>query len=814
MQCVGQFQLTMLEPLRKIPACQRCRSRKKKCDPKLPACSNCVRANTECMNFDKVLGRTILRRELHNNDVEVAAGAKAPNGESGGPVVPQRADSAKKRRLESPALLSESTPNYTEFSDDSGRYERVSVNTMFAAVLEGTRGVIDLDHDMKEYLVATRGTREVFITNENRAVARLERDILRAYRRNIVHNRATDLAAYDRGILSSVFKRYFTWMNSSYPVLHELEAQTTMQRCWDKEAGDLDQFQGRMVFAIALALFSRPHLANLEIGQVARTFWKAAMPGLAKANAATGSLGELQNVLLVLQYTLLVPESGNLWQLSGTAMRHATGMSLYTEPNPLQRFDALTLDLRRRMFWTCYCVDRTLSTVMGRPSTVPDSWITAQLPSLQEDRLISAAGIAQGPACNLKVAMVLHVGICRLQSEIHARLYGPLLERTKNDHIDHIAWTWNMYDQLRVWRNAYVLPTPLLMREWADFQFHVSVVLLMRPLPHRPVPTHDELHVAFHSAGEAMKLVRLQHRDHLAEFAWLTGQNLFMCGLTYIHALKVLSARTAPRPMCLSFVDVVLQVQACTSMLETLSALNPSGDDNMRNVFELASSATLHDVAKHLPSHRTVAGGCFWEVLARSENARMHRPVEIDGVSVAIQTSATFAQPYSVDDPRLRDFDEAHFYAHDTDAGVPELKRTNRADRDRENGVDRDRNDRTLAERDQMDRGVDERMQVMGRRGLALSELSGLDVRLQLGLVLGLVLEGLLEHGQEGDTFFRSTMAQFSGAASEMGILVYGMDGLAAILTVASEAEPLVALPDYTVPDLTAELDRWFLYPM
>jgi hypothetical protein len=40
---------------------------------------------------------------------------------------------------------------------------------------------------------------------------------------------------------------------------------------------------------------------------------------------------KLQNILLLLQYTLLVPKAGNLGQLSGSAMRFATEMGLYAE---------------------------------------------------------------------------------------------------------------------------------------------------------------------------------------------------------------------------------------------------------------------------------------------------------------------------------------------------------------------------------------------------------------------------------------------------------------------------------------------------
>lgn len=761
----------MKAALRKIPACQRCHLRKKKCDSNLPACSNCASVNSECLNFDKILGRPIPRHVLitplersesgsknYATEMALDLAADRPSldeldeekrnyGSPASDQLGQSSDNGRKRHKTD--LLQSNSTNYETY-DDVNTFS-MSVNTMFSGP-DNTANVIDrnLENEMNEYdSSTTRGVREEFIANEVKAVVKLENDVLSAYHKNIVRDQATDISAYEKPLMMRICKRYFTWMNSSYPVMHEILTYDLLERCWGGEASTLDWFQMKMLIAIALGSINRPYISHSEIGQVSKMFWKSAMTLFGRANTGLASLENLQNVLLLLQYTLLVPETGSLWQLSGTAMRFATGMSLYLEPTPSQKFDPLTLDLRRRMFWTCYCIDRTLSTVMGRPATVPDSWITAKLPSIYEDKLITTKSITPGPACNLKVAMVVHVGICRLQSEIHSRLYGPVVSPDEIDVEAQTTWTWQMYDQLRFWRNSLVLPTPLIMKEWTDFQFHLLVVLLLRPLPNRPNPSDEELHVAFHSAGEAMKLVKTMHRDLLAEFSWLTVQNLFMCGLTFINSLREFSNRTPPKSLCVSFVDIVLQVQACTSMLETLSALKVGGDDKMRNVFEVASSNTLHDVVKNFSSLRN-AGLCHWELLARSNNLLLQRPVEIDKISVPIQNQSLL-EPFGGDDPRYYDYDENHFYLHDTDAQV-----------------------------------------------------SGQDASPHL----------LVPDGEE--SYFKVSISQRNSSDTEVTNTIFGMDGLAAISTVASEAEPLVsALADYaTVLDQTTELERYFLYPI
>lgn len=47
---------------RAISSCTRCRSRKQKCDGKLPACSACERAKVECIGFDAISKTNVSRK--------------------------------------------------------------------------------------------------------------------------------------------------------------------------------------------------------------------------------------------------------------------------------------------------------------------------------------------------------------------------------------------------------------------------------------------------------------------------------------------------------------------------------------------------------------------------------------------------------------------------------------------------------------------------------------------------------------------------------------------------------------------------------
>lgn len=54
--------VTQYKVARAISSCTRCRSRKQRCDGKLPACSACERANVECIGFDAISKTNVSRK--------------------------------------------------------------------------------------------------------------------------------------------------------------------------------------------------------------------------------------------------------------------------------------------------------------------------------------------------------------------------------------------------------------------------------------------------------------------------------------------------------------------------------------------------------------------------------------------------------------------------------------------------------------------------------------------------------------------------------------------------------------------------------
>ena len=84
---------------------------------------------------------------------------------------------------------------------------------------------------------------------------------------------------------------------------------------------------------------------------------------------------------------LLNPEKGSIWFLVGLACRTCVDLGFHNERNAQkERLDNLETDMRRRLFWCTYKMDRLLSVSLGRPVTIPDGFINVPVGGLDATR--------------------------------------------------------------------------------------------------------------------------------------------------------------------------------------------------------------------------------------------------------------------------------------------------------------------------------------------------------------------------------------------------------------------------------------------
>lgn len=294
--------------------------------------------------------------------------------------------------------------------------------------------------------------------------------------------------------------------------------------------------------------------------------------------------------------------------------------------------DVLKVQMRLRVFWCCYNLDRAVAVTLGRPVGIADSDIDVevimtrsiftsgimlkffQLPCDIDDDKITVSGLLGEPRYGSEppttVSSAIHtVRLRQLWARIQASMYPQnnasspdaitssiLAEGFKTDLQD---WLNSAPDQLvenRRHNNAYA------SHSWFQLMFHHSILLIHR---HRLVtagrgedkeylPSSVYLDCAS-SAQSICHLYRQLYISHRLNDTWGALHVLFLGGVTFLHCLWM-----SPEVRAEYRLDKV--ATTCTSCIVVLAVMAErwSAVQSYRDAYDMLSGATQAMLAESL----------------------------------------------------------------------------------------------------------------------------------------------------------------------------------------------------------------------
>ncbi len=150
--------------------------------------------------------------------------------------------------------------------------------------------------------------------------------------------------------------------------------------------------------ALSTMALSRSLDPTAELRMSSEAFYVEAakhMEAVYEDNTYTG----LQAILLCCYYSMLNPTRGSIWFLVGLASRTCVDHGFHHETaEQAESVGALELDMRRRLFWATYNLDRLLSHALGRPPSIPDGHISVPVSVVGVRRIARALKSLRHPA--------------------------------------------------------------------------------------------------------------------------------------------------------------------------------------------------------------------------------------------------------------------------------------------------------------------------------------------------------------------------------------------------------------------------------
>jgi hypothetical protein len=180
---------------------------------------------------------------------------------------------------------------------------------------------------------------------------------------------------------------YWENLHFQYPFLHKPTHMKLIDQVLNSETNSpVATFQVYMVLAISTTILSRRVKAPLS----SEGYCVTAMTYFDQVQLE-GSLEGLQCLLLLQMYALHNPSLGlNVWYLSYQCIASVLDLGLQRDVRAGKNLSFLTQEMRTRIFWSVYSLDRTLATIMGRPIGLRDE------------------------GCELRVSMTGKVEICSI----------------------------------------------------------------------------------------------------------------------------------------------------------------------------------------------------------------------------------------------------------------------------------------------------------------------------------------------------------------------------------------------------------------
>ncbi|KAK9319526.1 fungal-specific transcription factor domain-containing protein [Lipomyces orientalis] len=459
---------------RRVPlACSSCRQRKSRCTGESP-CSMCKDLQVECIYPDESSNnltgdkRYILRLEKRlvgiERTVQQLWQAKGPITSS--PVAAQPTDDvAQKRQSDTISELGE--VDYSEnaidgmgamnFTDEKecgffGPSSNIAFMRYLSRAMSKTESN-DVSRVVTPPPVRKRGgmesvgqTQAPGVSQEPTAV-----DFIAPRHVNIYA-----LPPEDR--TRTLIEQYFEKTGQLLPFIHEISFRETylqmrlrgfskIRRTW---LGLLN-----IILAISTSLSMKDGISPEERIQESDIYYQRANSLCDRESKRNASLEMVQYLLILGQYLQGTQKSIQAWTTHGLAISAAYQIGLHS-PDTNQGYSPLECEIRKRTWFGCVLLDRTLSMTFGRPCSIPESYIQLDLPS-QEIQMLSSGsedgGSSQLDGAFFTAAIKLYVILYHVLDSCYGQNLGLQNSLSAADSMSHIL---DGQRRLNEWRTQLV----------------------------------------------------------------------------------------------------------------------------------------------------------------------------------------------------------------------------------------------------------------------------------------------------------------------------------------------------------------------
>ncbi|PYH31552.1 uncharacterized protein BO87DRAFT_399365 [Aspergillus neoniger CBS 115656] len=348
-------------------------------------------------------------------------------------------------------------------------------------------------------------------------------------------------------------RKYFRTVHLIYPFLLEPTHMSVIERVYaSHNENPLDLFQVYMVLSISALYLSRECKVHLPV----EGYYASAMKYVEQV-CSYGSITALQCMLLLMVYALHNPSTNvNIWNLNYQCLASVIDLGLQRDvrASPSLGISLLDQEIRTRIFWVVYTLDRAICTMMGRPIgirdeacemrfplDIPDTGLVNPDPNRNESQespshMSHSIHLFKLAKMNSEIKYVMH----SIQRDVPSYAYPPVR--------DIFTWQRDMIKTLKDWKSTIPQESTSggnVMAKLCKTRYHETMVLLLRPSPAIPKPSEEMLDLCFHQAVDLLQTFGDIYRTGSLLYSRLLVHSVFLGALVLLYCIWKLPRTTA-----------------------------------------------------------------------------------------------------------------------------------------------------------------------------------------------------------------------------------------------------------------------------
>ncbi|KIW04931.1 uncharacterized protein PV09_04099 [Verruconis gallopava] len=185
---------------------------------------------------------------------------------------------------------------------------------------------------------------------------------------------------------------YFERVHLLYPFVHSIQFRTQYESFWlEPHSVDIsNSWMAILNIVFAYGCEFRHASARGNFLAIANPFVRRAREIILSLVFDSVDLGLVQAQLMLCHYLQGTHRLNDCWNLAGLMIRSAYALGLHIDPAEDQPISAIEREMRRRVFWGCTALDKTLSMKLGRPPSINiDDAMRIPWPAAVDDQYIT-----------------------------------------------------------------------------------------------------------------------------------------------------------------------------------------------------------------------------------------------------------------------------------------------------------------------------------------------------------------------------------------------------------------------------------------